>query len=113
MTATQQIDGYMRALARALGGLEAKDRGDILAEIRAHLEHRAEENRLGEALKALGAPEACARGFLDELKLQAAFADAGPAKTLGALLALASRRRPGFSSPASSFSSPSASPRPA
>ena len=92
MTATQQIDGYMRALARALGGLEAKDRGDILAEIRAHLEHRAEENRLGEALKALGAPEACARGFLDELKLQAAFADAGPAKTLGALLALASRR---------------------
>lgn len=92
MTSTNAINRYMDALARGLQSLEAKDREDIIAEIRGHLEHRAGENRLDEALKALGSPEACARGFLDELKLQAAFTDAGPAKTLGALFALASRR---------------------
>lgn len=92
MNATDKIDGYMKPLARALRGLAEGDRDDIVREIRAHLEHRAGENRLDEALRALGTPEVCARGFIDELKLQTAFADAGPAKTFGALLALASRR---------------------
>jgi hypothetical protein len=92
MTNDRRIDGYVKALSRGLSGMAGRDREDILAEIRAHLEHRAGEDRLDEAMASLGAPEACARGFLDELKLQAAFADAGPAKTLGALLALASRR---------------------
>lgn len=92
MNATERIDGYMKSLARALRGLDEEDREDIVREIRAHLEFRAGENRLDEALRALGTPEGCARGFMDELKLQTAFADAGPAKTFGALMALASRR---------------------
>ena len=92
MNAKHRIDGYVGSLDRALRGLADKDRADIVSEIRAHLDHRAGENRLDEALKSLGAPEICARGFLDEMKLQAAFTDAGPAKTFGALLALASRR---------------------
>ena len=92
MSDADRIETYLKSLARALRGLAASDRDDILNEIRAHLEHRAGEKRLDEAIKALGAPESCARGFLDELKLQTAFTDAGPAKTFGALLALASRR---------------------
>jgi hypothetical protein len=92
MSPDKRIDDYVARLSRALTGLSDDDRREILNEIRAHLEHRAGEERLDEALNALGAPQDCARGFLDEIKLQAAFADAGPVKTLGALLALASWR---------------------
>jgi uncharacterized membrane protein len=92
MAEDKRIEDYLKALARALSGLPESDRADIVAEIRAHLEHRAGEGKLDEAIKALGAPQHCARSFLDELKLQSAFTDAGPAKTFGALFALASRR---------------------
>lgn len=92
MTDAQTIDAYARALSRALRSLSDRDRDDIVNEIRAHLEHRASEGRLAEAMKALGSPETCARGFLEEMKIQSAFADGGGAKTFGALLALASRR---------------------
>lgn len=92
MTTKDHIDAYVKGLERALRSLGEKDRADITAEIRAHLEHRAGESRLDEALMALGSPETCARGFVEELKLEAAYIDAGPAKTLGALLALATRR---------------------
>lgn len=92
MNADARIDSYLQALSRALAGLAEPDRRDIVAEIRAHLDHRAAEGRLDEALKSLGPAQQCARGFLDELKLQDAFTDAGPVKTFAALLALASRR---------------------
>lgn len=86
------IESYLKGLRRALRALPEGDRDEIIAEIRAHLDHRAREGRLQEAMKALGAPEKCARGFLEEIKIQEAFADGGPGKTLGALVALASRR---------------------
>lgn len=92
MTHETRIDSYLRELSRALRGFAEPDRHDILQEIRAHLEHRAGEGRLDEALKALGSPQACARGFLEELKLQQAFTDRGPARTFAALFALASQR---------------------
>jgi uncharacterized membrane protein len=92
MTPDKRIDDYATRLSRALSGLGEEDRRGIVDEIRAHLEHRAAESRLDEAMRALGTPPHCARGFLDEMKLQAAFADAGPVKTFGALLALASWR---------------------
>lgn len=92
MTGDKQIETYLSGLARRLRALPEADRADIVAEIRAHLDHRAREGRLAEALTALGSPEACARGFLEEIKIQDAFADGGPAKTVGALVALASRR---------------------
>ncbi len=88
----REIEIYVAALTRALRALPEADRADIAAEIRAHLEHRLREGRLHEALKALGPPETCARGFLEEMKIQDAFADGGPVKTFGALVALASRR---------------------
>jgi uncharacterized membrane protein len=92
MTDTQTTDAYARALSRALHSLSDRDRDDIVNEIRAHLDHRTAEGKLAEAVKSLGSPEACARGFIEELKLQSAFADGGGARTFGALLALASRR---------------------
>lgn len=92
MTHEIRIDTYLTELSRALRGFAEPDRHDILQEIRAHLEHRAGEGRLDEALKALGSPQACARGFLEELKLQQAFTDRGPARTFAALFALASQR---------------------
>lgn len=92
MASDKAIERYLSGLARALRVLREEDRSDILAEIRAHLEHRAQEGRADEAIKALGSPETCARGFLEEIKIQDAFADGGPTKTVGALLALASRR---------------------
>ncbi|MFN0025513.1 MAG: HAAS signaling domain-containing protein [Parvularculaceae bacterium] len=91
-TGEQEIETYIGALTRALRALPEADRADIAAEIRAHLEHRSREGRLAEAVKALGSPETCARGFLEEIKIQDAFADGGPVKTIGALVALASRR---------------------
>lgn len=92
MTDKTRIDDYIRAFARGLSPLSESDRNDIVSEIRAHLELRAGEDRLDEAFKALGAPGDCARGFLEEMKIQSAFADGGPAKTFGALFSLASRR---------------------
>lgn len=92
MTNEKRIETYLRELGRALRPLAEPDRADILNEIRAHLEHRTEENRLDEAIRALGSPPQCARGFLDELKIQDAFADGGPAKSAGALFSLATRR---------------------
>ena len=88
----KRIDAYMKELGRALRQLDEKDRSDILSEIRTHLEHRAGEDRLDEALRSLGAPAQCARGFLEELKIQNAFADGGASKSVGALFELASRR---------------------
>jgi uncharacterized membrane protein len=92
MSDAMQIDDYLKGLSRALRALADRDRDDIVAEIRAHLEHRAVEGKLADAMKALGAPETCARTFIEELKVQSAFADGGATKTFGALLALASAR---------------------
>ncbi len=92
MSDDKAIETYLKGLTRALRALPEADRDEIAAEIRAHLDHRAREGRLEEAVKALGSPEKCARGFLEEIKIQDAFADGGPTKTVGALLALASRR---------------------
>jgi len=92
MSDATKIEDYLHRLSRALRALPDCDRDDIVAEIRAHLDHRASEGKLAEAIKALGAPEDCARAFIEEMKIQSAFADGGPAKTFGALLALASRR---------------------
>jgi len=92
MATEKKIGDYIKALGRALRSLPEGDREEIIAEIRVHLDHRAREGRLEEAIKALGSPENCARGFLEEIKIQDAFADGGPAKTVGALFALASRR---------------------
>lgn len=92
MSDATKIEDYLAKLSRALRALPARDRDDIIAEIRAHLDHRAGEGKLAEALKALGSPDECARSFIEEMKIQSAFADGGPAKTFGALLALASRR---------------------
>lgn len=92
MSDATKIEDYLRALSRALRALPDRDRDDIVAEIRAHLEHRAGEGKLADAIKALGAPEACARSFIEEMKIQSAFADGGPARTVGALISLASRR---------------------
>jgi hypothetical protein len=92
MSDAVRIEDYLKSLSRALRALADRDRDDIVAEIRAHLEHRASEGKLGQAMKALGAPEDCARSFIEELKIQSAFADGGPVKSIGALLALASQR---------------------
>lgn len=92
MSDDKRIDAYLKELGRALRQLDEKDRSDILSEIRTHLEHRAGEDRLDEALRSLGAPAQCARGFLEELKIQNAFADGGASKSVGALFELASRR---------------------
>ncbi|MFZ5616374.1 MAG: HAAS signaling domain-containing protein [Pseudomonadota bacterium] len=92
MSDATKIEDYLRALSRALRTLPDRDRDDIVAEIRAHLEHRSSEGKLADAMKALGPADACARSFIEEMKIQSAFADGGPAKTFGALIALASRR---------------------
>lgn len=92
MTQANRIDAYIAALSRALRGFSEPDRQDILQEIRVHLEHRDSEGRLDEAFKSLGSAQDCARGFSEELKLQQAFTDRGPARTFAALFALASQR---------------------
>ncbi len=92
MTSDEKIGAYVKNLSRALSALSESDRREILMEIKSHLEHRKDENRLDEALEALGSAKDCARGFYEEIRLQEAFTDGGPTKTIGALLTLASRR---------------------
>lgn len=95
MTATSDngtIEGYLRALGRALSSIQKDDREQILAEIRSHLEIRSEQGRLDEAIRSLGKPDVCARQFLDELRIQAAYADGSPIRSLVTLAGLASRR---------------------
>jgi len=92
MTDRDQIDRYIKALSKALRGIPTAEVEDIIAEIGAHLDHRAGEGKLETALAELGSPAVCARAFRDELLLQTAFNDGGPARTFGALLALGTRR---------------------
>ena len=67
MSDATKIEEYLRGLSRALRTLPDRDRNDIIAEIRAHLDHRSDEGKLTDAIKALGAPENCARSFIEEL----------------------------------------------
>jgi uncharacterized membrane protein len=92
MTNNDRIEKYVKELARALSPLSEKDRNDIVEEIRAHLDHRDADGKLDDAIKSLGAPAQCARGFLEELKIQAAFADGSTVKSVGTLFELATRR---------------------
>ena len=92
MIKQNRINDYTAHLSRMLRPLPYEEREEIVEEIRAHLVHRAKENRLEEAISLLGPPQSCARGFIDELKLQQAFIDGGIAKTSGTLFSLASRR---------------------
>lgn len=92
MNNDKRIESYLKELGHSLRPLADKDRADIISEIRAHLDHRGGEGRLDEALKSLGPPAQCARGFLEEMKIQNAFADGGASKSIGALFELASRR---------------------
>lgn len=88
----KRIDEFTKHLSRMLLRMDEASRTEIVAEIRSHLEIRAEEGRLDEAFSALGSPLSCARGFFDELKLQEAYVEGGVRNTIGALMSLASRR---------------------
>jgi len=92
MSNNDEIKSYIKALTARLKGLDADERADIAAEIAAHLEYRASEGRLDEAMAALGSPAKCAQGFLDELSIQTAFDQGGPTRTIGALFSLAAKR---------------------
>ncbi|MEL7128084.1 MAG: DUF1700 domain-containing protein [Pseudomonadota bacterium] len=91
MTDPERIESYTNDLAKALAPVATTDRDEIIREIRAHLEQRADEGRLTEALEGLGSPQACARAFRQELALQDAFDDGSPVRTFRALLANAAR----------------------
>lgn len=82
---------YMAQFARALRALPPQDREDIIAEIRSHLLLRTAAVGAETAIQELGPPERCAQGFLDELRLQSAFADGSPVVSLLALAALGAR----------------------
>ena len=92
MTNHKRINDYTVRLSRMLRLLPLEEREEIVEEIHAHLVHRAKENRLEEAISLLGSPQSCARGFIDELKLQQAFTAGGIVKTNGTLISLASHR---------------------
>lgn len=82
---------YMAQFARALRALPPEDRQEIAADIRSHLLLRAEAVGAEAAIAELGSPERCAQGFLDELRLQRAFADGSPVKSLATLAAVGAR----------------------
>jgi uncharacterized membrane protein len=82
---------YMAQFARALRALPPEDRQEIAAEIRSHLLLRAEAVGAEAAIAELGSAERCAQGFLDELRLQRAFADGSPGKSLATLAAVGAR----------------------
>lgn len=92
MSDQDRISDYLKRLERVLPKASGIDCNDIVNEISTHLEQRAEQGRLDEAMAALGTPQACARGYFEELKVQEAFTDGGIAKTMHALIVLAPRR---------------------
>lgn len=92
MSDQDRISDFTKRLRRILPKASGIDGAEIASEIRAHLEQRAKEGRLDEAMLALGTPEACARSFFEELKVQEAFVDGGIVKTTRALIALSPHR---------------------
>ncbi|MBY0448786.1 MAG: hypothetical protein K2P95_08855 [Hyphomonadaceae bacterium] len=85
------IARYLLQLKRFLRPLPVEDREDIAAEIRSHLLLRAEVIGAEQAIAEFGPPERCAQGFLEELRLQSAFADGSPGASLSALSSVAAR----------------------
>lgn len=85
------ITRYMAQFKRLLRPLPAEDREDIAAEIRSHLLLRAEAIGMEQAIAELGPPERCAQGFIEELRLQSAFADGSPGASMSALSSVAAR----------------------
>lgn len=84
------ITRYLGQLSRALRPL-GHDREQILAELRSHLLLRAQSIGADAAIAELGPPDRCAQGFIDELRLQTAFADGSPRASLLALSTVAAR----------------------
>lgn len=87
----EAVTRYLRHLTRLLRPLPAEDRADIVAEIRSHLLLRAQAIGAEAAIAELGPPERCAQSFIEELRLQAAFADGTPGASMSALSSAAGR----------------------
>lgn len=68
MTA-QDRDRFLSRLAAALRRLKVADAGEIVADVRGHIDESAEIRSLDETLLSLGAPEALARAYALELAL--------------------------------------------
>lgn len=92
MSENKQIDDYCIAFERALARLSVAGADDIVAEIRVHLVAADAAGELTAALVEIGEPDAYARAFADELRIEAACADPAPHRTLGTLLSLSTRR---------------------
>jgi len=69
MTDANVIKKYVKTLCDELMALPQQQRLSIADEIGAHLEARAVDGRLDEALSGLGSPKACATAYLKELSL--------------------------------------------
>jgi hypothetical protein len=86
-----RIDAYLAELNTALATLPAAEREDIAREIAGHLRDRATAGGLDAALKAMGAPEAYARSFLEDRSLSQALVRPNPLMLLFAVLNRAAR----------------------
>lgn len=83
------VNEWLRRLRWSLAALPERDRDDIVAETRAHLEERVASGEPPErALAAFGSPEAYARQFVDEMEVAGALGD----PRSGTLLAVVARR---------------------
>lgn len=86
---SSELHDWLRRLRWALGALPERDRDDIVAETRAHLEERVAGGESPErALAAFGAPEVYARQFVDEMELAGALGS----QHSGAALSAVARR---------------------
>lgn len=84
------IDTYIKALRRTLAHLPMDERGLITEEIRSHLEARADEDQLAQAIADLGPATQLGQTYVDELTLDEA--KNNPARSLTTLWIMASRK---------------------
>ena len=87
-----QIKTYLNSLSKHLSKIPQAERVEIIDEIRGHLEQRRDEDRLDEALKAMGAPSQCAREFYEQAQIRTALQHGGMSKTMDTLVGFATKR---------------------
>jgi uncharacterized membrane protein len=85
MSLTPEGERFLDGFAHALRTLPSEVRDDVVAEVRSHLVERMQQGH-PDAVEAFGSPEAYARTFLAEWRLQGTVAAGTPWRLLSALL---------------------------
>lgn len=85
--ADRRLDEWLRGLKWSLSAVPSPEREDIIEETRGHIAERIDAGAsIDEVLDAFGAPDAYARGFVDEMEVNRALGAEKAGPLLGVIL---------------------------